>query len=91
MQEKNSFMDSNFLTAEESAAGTDFLRDGYKIFPVSDFQSLNALQIEIVNSAAELAFYMKAHRCSRQDILFWNGLPSHHTVTKGDIIAIRRY
>jgi membrane-bound lytic murein transglycosylase D len=47
--------------------------------------------IRRVNSAAELAFYMKAHRCSRQDILFWNGLPSHYTVTKGDIIAIRRY
>lgn len=47
--------------------------------------------IRRVNSDAELAFYMKAHRCSRQDILFWNGLPSHYTVSKGDVIAIRRY
>lgn len=47
--------------------------------------------IRRVNSNADLAFYMKAHRCSMQDILFWNGLSQDYQVQQGDIIAIRKY
>jgi len=44
-----------------------------------------------VNTEAELAFLMKAHRFSRNDLLFWNGLPSNYRVQEGDLIAIRKY
>ncbi|MBL4649983.1 MAG: transglycosylase SLT domain-containing protein, partial [Aureispira sp.] len=47
--------------------------------------------IRRINSEADLGKLMKAHRFSRNDLLFWNGLPSNYRVQKGDIIAVRRY
>lgn len=47
--------------------------------------------IRRVNTEADLRRLMKAHRFSRQDLLFWNGLPSNYRVKRGDVIAIRKY
>lgn len=47
--------------------------------------------IRRINTEADLGRMMKAHRFSRQDLLFWNGLPSNYRVKKGDLIAIRKY
>jgi membrane-bound lytic murein transglycosylase D len=47
--------------------------------------------IRRINSEADLGKLMKAHRFSRNDLLFWNGLPSNYRVQKGDIVAVRRY
>ncbi len=47
--------------------------------------------IRRVNSEEELKFFMKAHRFSRNDLLFWNGLPSDYSVKQGDVIAVRKY
>ncbi|BDS14009.1 transglycosylase SLT domain-containing protein [Aureispira anguillae] len=47
--------------------------------------------IRRVNTEADLNRMMRAHRFSRQDLLFWNGLPSNYRVKKGDVIAIRKY
>ena len=59
---------------------------------ITNMKTSNPIKcIRRVNSEAELAFYIKAHRCSRPDVLFWNGLPSHYKVRSGDIIAIRKY
>ena len=47
--------------------------------------------IRRINSEADLGKLMKAHRFSRNDLLFWNGLPSNYRVKKGDIVAVRKY
>jgi membrane-bound lytic murein transglycosylase D len=47
--------------------------------------------IRRVNSEVDLGKLMKAHRFSRNDLLFWNGLPSNYRVKKGDIVAVRKY
>ena len=47
--------------------------------------------IRRVNSEADLSKLMKAHRFSRNDLLFWNGLSTNYRVKKGDIIAVRKY
>ena len=83
--EKNNFTNSNFLTAEELAIGTDFLRDGYKIFPASDLQALDRLRIEIVKSAAEFL---------RQDapsdhVDFLNSI--HLSIDKTEINSLRLF
>ena len=96
--EKNNFTNSNFLTAEELAVGTDFLRDGYKILPASDFQSLNALRVEIVNAAAEFlghtAPLKSAAEFLRQDapsdhVDFLNSI--HLSIDKTEINALRLF
>lgn len=53
MESTDNFGDSKFLTQEELMVGTDFLRDGYKIIPTSDFDALSSLRFEIVTAAAE--------------------------------------
>ncbi|MGH1338790.1 MAG: transglycosylase SLT domain-containing protein, partial [Aureispira sp.] len=47
--------------------------------------------IRRVNNEYELHKLMKAHRFSREDVLFWNGLPSNYTIQKGDVLAVRKY
>jgi membrane-bound lytic murein transglycosylase D len=47
--------------------------------------------IRRVNSEADVGKLMKAHRFSRNDLLFWNGLPSNYRVKKGDLVAVRKY
>jgi membrane-bound lytic murein transglycosylase D len=47
--------------------------------------------IRRINTEGDLAKLMKAHRFSRRDVLFWNGLPSNYRVQRGDLVAVRKY
>jgi membrane-bound lytic murein transglycosylase D len=39
----------------------------------------------------DLKFLAKAHRCSLEDLLYWNELPLDYKPYPGDLIAIRKY
>ncbi len=59
---------------------------------IMDMRTENPIKcIRRVNNEYELRKLMKAHRFSREDVLFWNGLPSNYSIKKGDVLAIRRY
>ena len=59
---------------------------------IMNMRSENPIKcIRRVNNEAQLKRLMKAHRFTRQDLLFWNGLPSNYVIKRGDVMAIRKY
>lgn len=44
-----------------------------------------------IKNMNDLKFLAKAHRCSLEDLLYWNELPLTYKPFPGDLIAIRKY
>jgi membrane-bound lytic murein transglycosylase D len=44
-----------------------------------------------ISSERELQWLCRAHRCSVEDILYWNELPAEYSPKEGDLIAIRKH
>jgi membrane-bound lytic murein transglycosylase D len=77
------------LPARIVAKARNYEEDYNKIMSMKTENPIKCLRR--VDTEAELAFLMKAHRFSRNDLLFWNGLPSNYRVQTGDLIAVRKY
>ena len=53
MEDQHYSLNSEFLIPEELAVGQEFLRDGYKIFPVEDKKVLVSMRNHLVKFAAQ--------------------------------------
>ena len=53
MEERGYSLNPNFFTPEELVVGQDFLRDGYKVFPVNDGKALESMRNELVRFSAQ--------------------------------------
>jgi len=67
---------------------------GYQnaLLRVQSMQKDNPIRaVRRVQDESDLSFLAKAYRCTVEDILGWNDLPSHYQVSAGDLIALRKF
>ncbi len=44
-----------------------------------------------ISNEKDLQWLCKAHRCSIEDLLYWNELPADYTAQEGDLIVLRKH
>ncbi|MCP4439556.1 MAG: transglycosylase SLT domain-containing protein [Aureispira sp.] len=59
---------------------------------LTSIQSENPIRrVRRISSEEEIELLMRAHRFTRDDLLYWNDLPEDYTPKPNDLVAIRKY